>query len=165
MVKIRHDQQNLPMFQYRDQVIEAVRKYQVIVVAGDTGCGKSTQVDPTLCILLSLYFHCFYPGSAIFATSWLHQHSLYTATAHCLYFTCKKSFIWNFKWVWVWSCISGVIWKTWNGVKLHVPQLIFQVRFEKSRTKASRIIFLTEGLIHSWNLIFPDNLFFLPWFL
>ena len=44
LVKIRRDQENLPMHQYRDNVVEAVRTYQVVVVAGDTGCGKSTQV-------------------------------------------------------------------------------------------------------------------------
>ena len=44
LVKIRKDQQNLPIFQYKEKIIEAVRQYQVVVVAGDTGCGKSTQV-------------------------------------------------------------------------------------------------------------------------
>ena len=44
LVKIRKDQQSLPIYQYKEKIIEAVRQYQVVVVAGDTGCGKSTQV-------------------------------------------------------------------------------------------------------------------------
>ncbi len=44
LVKIRKDQNNLPIFQYKEKIIEAVKSYPVIVVAGDTGCGKSTQV-------------------------------------------------------------------------------------------------------------------------
>ena len=42
--KISRDQQNLPIFKYKDRIIDAVKQNQVIVVAGDTGCGKSTQV-------------------------------------------------------------------------------------------------------------------------
>ncbi len=45
LVKIRKDQHNLPIYQYKEKIIEAVRQYQVVVVAGDTGCGKSTQVN------------------------------------------------------------------------------------------------------------------------
>ena len=44
LVKIRSDQQNLPIFQFKRHIIESVRRQQVILVAGDTGCGKSTQV-------------------------------------------------------------------------------------------------------------------------
>lgn len=43
--KICTDQQNLPIYQYKEQIIDTVRKNQVILVAGDTGCGKSTQVS------------------------------------------------------------------------------------------------------------------------
>ena len=45
--KIKKDQQNLPMYQYREQVVETLKQNQVVVVAGDTGCGKSTQVGKT----------------------------------------------------------------------------------------------------------------------
>ncbi|XP_006815471.1 putative ATP-dependent RNA helicase DHX34 [Saccoglossus kowalevskii] len=46
--KLRRDQGNLPIAQYKDKIINAVRANQVIVVAGDTGCGKSTQVPQYL---------------------------------------------------------------------------------------------------------------------
>ena len=34
----------LPVFQYRSALIEAVKRNRVIVVKGATGCGKTTQV-------------------------------------------------------------------------------------------------------------------------
>ena len=44
LIKIRTDQQNLPIYQFKSDIIETIRQNQVVVVAGDTGCGKSTQV-------------------------------------------------------------------------------------------------------------------------
>ena len=43
LVRIRQAQATLPIRQYRDQIIEAVKTHQVVIIAGDTGCGKSTQ--------------------------------------------------------------------------------------------------------------------------
>ncbi|MCW8040668.1 MULTISPECIES: ATP-dependent RNA helicase HrpA [Acinetobacter] len=36
--------QDLPVTQYADQLIEAIQKHQVIIVAGETGSGKTTQL-------------------------------------------------------------------------------------------------------------------------
>eukprot|EP00128_Syssomonas_multiformis_P004343 Colp12_sorted_trinity150504_noHs@26355 len=49
LTKIRDDRKNLPIYAFREQIIEAVREHQVILVAGDTGCGKSTQVRCCCC--------------------------------------------------------------------------------------------------------------------
>lgn len=46
--KLRKEQKSLPIFQYRDRIVEMVRTHPVVVVAGDTGCGKSTQVPQYL---------------------------------------------------------------------------------------------------------------------
>lgn len=48
LVKLRQEQANLPIFQYRDRLVDLVRTHRVVVVAGDTGCGKSTQVPQYL---------------------------------------------------------------------------------------------------------------------
>ncbi|XP_069697285.1 probable ATP-dependent RNA helicase DHX34 [Periplaneta americana] len=46
--KLRETQQNLPVTQYRDQIVTAVKNERVVIIAGDTGCGKSTQVPQYL---------------------------------------------------------------------------------------------------------------------
>ncbi|KAK7573392.1 hypothetical protein V9T40_010583 [Parthenolecanium corni] len=46
--KIRSSQQSLPVFQYKDEILQTVQNEQVIIVAGDTGCGKSTQIPQFL---------------------------------------------------------------------------------------------------------------------
>lgn len=46
--KLRRFQANLPVAQYKNEIIEAVRAEQVVLIAGDTGCGKSTQVPQYL---------------------------------------------------------------------------------------------------------------------
>lgn len=48
LAKLRREQKNLPIFQYKDRIVELVRLHPVVVVAGDTGCGKSTQVPQYL---------------------------------------------------------------------------------------------------------------------
>jgi HrpA-like RNA helicase len=48
IMKIKRDRESLPIWQYKDKIIEAVNQNQVVIVAGDTGCGKSTQVPQYL---------------------------------------------------------------------------------------------------------------------
>ena len=38
----------LPIYQYRDTIIEAVLKHQVVIITAETGSGKSTQVPQYL---------------------------------------------------------------------------------------------------------------------
>lgn len=42
--KLRDTQANLPVAQYKEEIVEMVKMEKVIIVAGDTGCGKSTQI-------------------------------------------------------------------------------------------------------------------------
>lgn len=44
LLKVQRDRESLPIWQYKDRIVEAIRDNQVVIVAGDTGCGKSTQV-------------------------------------------------------------------------------------------------------------------------
>ncbi|XP_061603869.1 ATP-dependent RNA helicase DHX29 [Phyllopteryx taeniolatus] len=42
------EREQLPVFQHRQQVLEALRRHRVVVVAGETGSGKSTQIPQFL---------------------------------------------------------------------------------------------------------------------
>ena len=44
VMKLKRSQNNLPIKQYEKEIIYAVESNQVVIIAGDTGCGKSTQV-------------------------------------------------------------------------------------------------------------------------
>jgi hypothetical protein len=44
--KLRESQRNLPIAEYEQEIVEKVKQFPVVLVAGDTGCGKSTQVRP-----------------------------------------------------------------------------------------------------------------------
>lgn len=39
---------SLPVYQYREQLLEAIRKHQVLIVVGETGSGKTTQLPQYL---------------------------------------------------------------------------------------------------------------------
>nr|CAI5846287.1 unnamed protein product [Callosobruchus analis] len=42
--KLKLSQNELPISQYKDEIIERLNSHRVLLIAGDTGCGKSTQV-------------------------------------------------------------------------------------------------------------------------
>ncbi|KAJ8287016.1 hypothetical protein GJAV_G00046030 [Gymnothorax javanicus] len=42
--RLLRERQQLPVFQHRQRLMEAVRRHRVVVVAGETGSGKSTQI-------------------------------------------------------------------------------------------------------------------------
>lgn len=46
--RIQTDRRNLPMFPYRDQLLAAVEAHQVIIIVGETGSGKTTQIPQYL---------------------------------------------------------------------------------------------------------------------
>ncbi|KAI9751611.1 MAG: DEAH-box ATP-dependent RNA helicase prp22 [Lichina confinis] len=45
---IKEQRQSLPVFKFRSQIIEAVRTHQLLIVVGDTGSGKTTQITQFL---------------------------------------------------------------------------------------------------------------------
>ncbi|KAL0125435.1 hypothetical protein PUN28_004512 [Cardiocondyla obscurior] len=42
--RLRDTQTNLPVARYREEIIEMIKMEKVVIIAGDTGCGKSTQI-------------------------------------------------------------------------------------------------------------------------
>lgn len=45
---MKKQRRSLPMFQYREALVDAVKKYQVLVVVSETGSGKTTQIPQYL---------------------------------------------------------------------------------------------------------------------
>uniref|UniRef100_A0A8B9NBF4 Uncharacterized protein n=1 Tax=Accipiter nisus TaxID=211598 RepID=A0A8B9NBF4_9AVES len=48
LAKLQREQAVLPISQYWDRLLRAVAQNQVVVIAGDTGCGRSMQVSQFL---------------------------------------------------------------------------------------------------------------------
>ena len=57
VMKLKRSQNNLPIKQYEKEIIYAVESNQVVIIAGDTGCGKSTQVILNLLPEISWWTH------------------------------------------------------------------------------------------------------------
>nr|CAD7456069.1 unnamed protein product [Timema tahoe] len=107
--KLRESQANLPVAQYREQIVSSVLKDRVVVIAGDTGCGKSTQVPQYLLKAGFNRIACTQPRRI--------------------------------------ACISlckRVAYETLNEFGSEVG---YQIRFEKSKTQHTKIVFVTEGLL------------------
>lgn len=47
-VKMRLERQSLPIYKYREKILELVRDNQVVVLVGETGSGKTTQIPQYL---------------------------------------------------------------------------------------------------------------------
>ncbi|XP_065874581.1 pre-mRNA-splicing factor ATP-dependent RNA helicase DEAH1-like [Euphorbia lathyris] len=46
--KIQEDRKALPIYEYRDELLDAIEKFQVLVIVGETGSGKTTQIPQYL---------------------------------------------------------------------------------------------------------------------
>lgn len=46
--KLREAQSNLPVAKFKEEIVTAVKNKKVVLLAGDTGCGKSTQIPQYL---------------------------------------------------------------------------------------------------------------------
>ena len=45
---VEETRKSLPIYQFRDQIIQAVKEYQVLIIVGETGSGKTTQIPQYL---------------------------------------------------------------------------------------------------------------------
>lgn len=45
---IQETKKSLPIFPFRDELIEAIKKHQVLIIEGETGSGKTTQIPQYL---------------------------------------------------------------------------------------------------------------------
>ncbi|KAM8952308.1 putative ATP-dependent RNA helicase DHX34 [Pelodytes ibericus] len=109
LAKLRQERSNLPIFQYREKIVRMVREHQVVVVAGDTGCGKSTQVPQYLLAAGFGHIACTQPRRI--------------------------------------ACISLAKRVAFESLNQYGSKVGYQIRFESSRSPATKIVFLTEGLL------------------
>ena len=107
--KLRQAQANLPIAEFRKEIIETLKNSQVIIVAGDTGCGKSTQVPQYLLQEGYGKIACTQPRRI--------------------------------------ACISLAKRLAHETLNEYGSEIGYQIRFEKKKTSATRVIFLTEGLL------------------
>lgn len=107
--KLKEGQENLPISKYRNEILKAVQENQVVLVAGDTGCGKSTQVPQYLMAAGYESIACTQPRRIA-----------------CIAL-CKR-----------------VAYETLNE---YGSEIGYQIRFDKSKTSHTKILFLTEGLL------------------
>lgn len=107
--KLRHTQAELPVAKYKNDIIAAVASEQVVLVAGDTGCGKSTQIPQYLRQAGYEAICCTQPRRIACI-------SLSKRVAHEM------------------LCEYG-------------SEVGYQIRFERSKNKDTKIIFMTEGLL------------------
>lgn len=107
--KLKSFQENLPIYQHRDQILEAIQSYSVILIAGDTGCGKSTQVPQYLLKANYENICCTQPRRL--------------------------------------ACIALRNRLSFETVDEYGAEIGYQIRFEKHKTKHTKMLFLTEGLL------------------
>lgn len=126
--KLRRFQANLPVAQYKSEIIEAVRAEQVVLIAGDTGCGKSTQVPQ--------YLH-----DAGFQSIGKRVHTenieLYDLLRFCLACTQPRRI----------ACISLSKRVSHEMLSEYGTEVGYQIRFERSKSSRTKILFITEGLL------------------
>ncbi|XP_043805507.1 pre-mRNA-splicing factor ATP-dependent RNA helicase DEAH1 isoform X2 [Manihot esculenta] len=46
--KLQEERKTLPIYEYREQLLEAIERFQVLVIVGETGSGKTTQIPQYL---------------------------------------------------------------------------------------------------------------------
>ncbi|VBB34185.1 unnamed protein product, partial [Acanthocheilonema viteae] len=107
--RLRASQKNLPIYEKRDEILESLKNVKVLLIAGDTGCGKSTQVPQYLLDADYDRIVCTQPRriAAI-------------------------------------ALARRVAYETLNE---YGSKIAYQIRFEKTRTTRTRLLFVTEGLL------------------
>ncbi|THD24726.1 ATP dependent RNA helicase DHX34 [Fasciola hepatica] len=120
IMKLRRDQAALPMAAFRSQLLDQLSAHRVVVVAGDTGCGKSTQVPQ--------YLH--------FGELDSHGQPLGKGYQHIAVTQPRRI-----------ACISLAARVSTEMLNELGSKVAYQVRFERTRTKATQIVFITEGLL------------------
>eukprot|EP00002_Diphylleia_rotans_P039568 TRINITY_DN9202_c0_g1_i1.p1 TRINITY_DN9202_c0_g1~~TRINITY_DN9202_c0_g1_i1.p1 ORF type:complete len:990 (-),score=168.40 TRINITY_DN9202_c0_g1_i1:108-3077(-) len=107
--QIQKSRSNLPIASYEDEIVKLVQENQVVLIAGDTGCGKSTQVPQILMKAGFRRMACTQPRRI--ATMSL----------------CRRVAV--------------------ESLNAYGSQVAYQIRFDTTQSRETRIIFMTEGIL------------------
>lgn len=107
--KLRQAQAELPVAKYKEEIQTAVAREKVVLIAGDTGCGKSTQIPQYL-------YQAGYGSVCCTQPRRIACISLSKRVSHEM--LCEFS-----------------------------TEVGYQIRFERSKNKNTKIVFMTEGLL------------------
>ena len=53
LMQLQEDRKLLPIFPYREELLNAIENHQVLVIVGETGSGKTTQIPQYLTLLVA----------------------------------------------------------------------------------------------------------------
>lgn len=109
LAKLQRERAALPISQYGQRILKTLKEHQVVVVAGDTGCGKSTQVPQYLLAAGFSHVACTQPRRI--------------------------------------ACISLAKRVGFESLSQYGSQVGYQIRFESTRSAATKVVFLTVGLL------------------
>ncbi|XP_075849313.1 putative ATP-dependent RNA helicase DHX34 [Microcebus murinus] len=109
LARLQRERAALPIAQYGTRILKTLKEHQVVVVAGDTGCGKSTQVPQYLLAAGFSHVACTQPRRI--------------------------------------ACISLAKRVGFESLSQYGSQVGYQIRFESTRSAATKIVFLTVGLL------------------
>jgi HrpA-like RNA helicase len=108
-LKIMQDRDALPIKKFQDQIVDAVRNHRVVLIAAETGAGKSTQVPQYLIEAGFDRIACTQPRR-------IACYSLAKRVSH-------------------------------ESSNRYGNLVGYQVRFDKSKTASTKVVFLTEGVL------------------
>ncbi|XP_053124403.1 probable ATP-dependent RNA helicase DHX34 isoform X3 [Hemicordylus capensis] len=109
LARLQRERAALPVARYREPLLRALAGSPVVLVAGDTGCGKSTQVPQYLLAAGYRHVACTQPRRI--------------------------------------ACVALAKRVAYESLQQYGDQVGYQIRFESTRSPATRIVFLTEGLL------------------
>nr|XP_044989377.1 probable ATP-dependent RNA helicase DHX34 [Jaculus jaculus] len=107
LARLQRERAALPVAQYGNRILQTLKEHQAVVVAGDTGCGKSTQVPQYLLAAGFSHVACTQPRRI--------------------------------------ACISLAKRVGFESLSQYGSQVGYQIRFESTRSAATRIVFLTAA--------------------
>jgi ATP-dependent RNA helicase DHX29 len=118
--KMLQSRMQLPMWNFRQQVVEAVDREQVVIVCGETGCGKSTQVP-----------------------SFLLEHQLSLGKPCKLYCTEPR----RISAISLARRVSEELGENKNDIGTSRSLVGYSIRLEANTSKETRLVFATTGIV------------------